>query len=368
MQPFKTGMLVSKSDFCGRRQEIKYLKEHILSNDRVYIYGERRTGKTSLVFEAISKIKKKKCLLIDLLGIKTSDDLARRMIKSIVSFNQKNILFLNKILKQFSSLCPNISIDPLTNMPTIGLTQAPSFSPDDVESIFDMLNKIKNIVVFFDKFQDIITLDDYNKNSAIMRSKIQKMVNTPFIFAGSIRNAMIDIFACEPSPFYKSAFPLNLGPLEEKTFIKYLQEKFLSGKRKIKENILSEVITICGKIPGDIQRFCASLWEVSSYGDNITLDIFPKAFETIFALELPVYERILYETSSQQIKCLTALARLGGESSLSQVLIAESGITLAGSVNKALNRLVEKRILQKKEKYYKFCNPFFKSWLLIKNI
>ena len=201
-----------------------------------------------------------------------------------------------------------------------------------------------------------------------MRSRIQQNTNTSYIFAGSTRNMMMDIFTLDSSPFYKSAFPLFLGPIDETLFIIYLRKKFLSGKRKIDTELLRKIIKLCGEVPGDIQRFCAGLWEVSSYEDQITDSFFPKAYDLIFALETPVYERILHDTSSQQLKCLVALANLGGESPLSKELIIESGITLGGSVNKALNSLVEKRILQHQNKKFKFCNPFFKSWLLIKNI
>jgi len=368
MQPFKMGMIVNKKDFCGRKNEIKYLKEHLLSNDRVYIYGERRTGKTSLVYETVSQIRNRKCLSIDLLGIKSSDDLCKRMIRSIVSFHHKNTNFLEKVLKQFSTLGPTISIDPVTNMPTIGLSQVESLTHDNLESILDIIDESKDTIIFFDEFQDILKIKEYSQILAVMRSRFQKMICMSFIFAGSIRNTMMDIFTLDSSPFYKYAYPLLLGPIEEDIFINHLRNRFMTGKREIENELLRKIIKLCGEVPGDIQRFCAALWEISSYGDKIVTGMFTKAFDMIFSLEMPIYERILHDVSSQQIKCLVALSKLGGESSLSKQLIEETGITLAGSVNKALNSLVEKRVLQKQDNRYKFCNPFFKSWLLVKNI
>lgn len=76
MQPFKSGMIVEKADFCGRAQEIRQLSNLIESKNRCYLYGERRVGKTSLVFETARRLKKS-CITVDLLGVKTEDDLCR---------------------------------------------------------------------------------------------------------------------------------------------------------------------------------------------------------------------------------------------------------------------------------------------------
>lgn len=309
-----------------------------------------------------------KCLDIDLLGIKTADDLCKRMVKEIVSFNRQNSTMLQKLLTQFAALRPSLGIDPITGLPTVSITQAQILMPEDLESVFDVITGLTGTVIFFDEFQDILELPDGKKILSIMRSRIQKLTDKAFIFAGSIRNKMIDIFTVDSWPFYKSAFPLSIGPLEKEIFFNYLKNKFLTGKRTISDDLLNRILQICGDVPGDVQRFCTALWEVSSYNDELNDSYLKNAWDNIFAMELPVYEEILFNISAQQLKCLVALARLGGESPLSGDLVIGSGITLAGSVNKALNRLVEIRVLQKQNKKFKFCNPFFKSWLLVKNI
>ena len=88
----------------------------------------------------------------------------------------------------------------------------------------------------------------------------------------------------------------------------------------------------------------------------------------IWLYALPVYERILHSVSPQQMKTLLALADLGGESGISRELIQRTGIPLSGSVHKAMKGLVEKRIVCKLNDVYKFSNPFFKCWVLSKNI
>lgn len=90
--------------------------------------------------------------------------------------------------------------------------------------------------------------------------------------------------------------------------------------------------------------------------------------EFIFTVENRAYEDIIEQITGQQIACLRALASKGGASNLSAELIAETGITLATSVRKAMSRLVEKRILFRHDKLYRYCDPFFRAWILSKNL
>ncbi len=367
MQPFKSGMIVEKDDFCGRTKEISQLSSYIKSKNRCYLYGERRVGKTSLVFETARQLGTD-CIPVDLLGVKTEDDLCRRLIKSILSFHESKPPQLMTLLKQFSGLRPQLGIDPLTHLPTIGLSSSISLTIQDLESAFDVLKKHEEVVVFFDEFQDVLQLTNSESVLAIMRSKIQMLTQVAFVYAGSLRNSMLDIFTLDSSPFFKSAFPLNVSAIEENEFLKFISSKFARSHRRLDPDILHKIYTVCNGVSGDIQRLCASLWEISNDHDEISEAQLPAALKYIFSLEIPAYERILHSVSPQQMKCLLALAEMGGELQISPAFIQCTGISLSGSVHKAMKGLVEKRVLCKLSSTYKFSNPFFKCWLLTKNM
>ena len=367
MQPFKSGMIVGRDDFCGRAAEIKQLKSYIDSRNRCYLYGERRVGKTSLVLETARRLKRD-CITLDLLGVKTEDDVCRRLVKAILCFNQSKNRRLLSMLEQFAGLRPHVGIDPLTNLPTIGLSPVPQLTTEDIESAFTVLEQREGCIVFFDEFQDILALKNADTVLAIMRSKIQAATGIEFIYAGSIRNAMLDIFTLDSSPFFKAAFPLRVAPIEESVFQKFMASKFSKSRRKVSAPVLHSVYSLCSGIPGDIQRLCACLWDMSDDGDVIDAASLPEALKQIFSLEIPAYERILHSVSSQQLKTMLALARIGGESALSQELVRASGITLVGSVHKALKGLFEKRVICKVNDVFKFSNPFFRCWLVTSNM
>jgi hypothetical protein len=116
MNPFKYGSIVSGRDFCGRKTLLKQIIGHIESSQHIVILGERRVGKSSVVYEAALKCNGERLLYMDMLGIKSIDALCRRILRAIVVLEQKTGWF-DKIIKTLSYLRPSISVDPITSMP-----------------------------------------------------------------------------------------------------------------------------------------------------------------------------------------------------------------------------------------------------------
>lgn len=369
MNPFKYGRVVFDKDFCPRPELEKGLTNYISSAQNVVLEGERRTGKTSLIYEIIRKINKQRLLYIDILEIKSVDDLCRRIIKAIISMEHKAGL-TEKVFKSLAHLKPSMTIDPLTGVPSVFLDAAVRLKPGSIEGLMDLIaseNRRKKLVVVFDEFQDILNLPEVLAALAILRSKIQFHTGIPYIFAGSVRNRMDEIFNHPESAFFKSAVTVNVGALDREIFADFLRQKFSRGKRTVSQPLLDKIFEIGQDIPGDVQQLCGAVWEITSYRDNIGADIIPAALELVYTRELKGYEAALSRLTGQQLRCLTGLARLGGQAPLSSEFIRFTGISQPASVKKALNRLIKLKIIYRYRKEYRFINPFFKSWLLYKN-
>lgn len=366
MLPFKSGMHVLGSDFCGRGKELTLLRDYVESAARVYVVGERRIGKSSLILEAVRRQKGYRGLYVDLLAIKSIDDLCKRMVKALITLESSDS-YVMSMLREFSALRPTVSVDPLTSLPSVGLSASVKLQPDSIESILDRMGGLRKTVIIFDEFQDVRKIKEADTALALMRSRIQRHANTCYCFAGSIRSDMIDIFTSRSSPFFKSAFPLPVGPLVPTTFGAFIRKKFDTGRRSINDGMLKEIMRIGCDNPGDIQRLCVALWQVSSAGDALTHEHIPPSLEFIFTLENRAYEDIIEQITGQQMACLRALATKGGAANLSSELVLETGIALVTSVRKAMNRMVEKRILFRDGRVYRFCDPFFRAWLLRSN-
>jgi hypothetical protein len=175
MNPFKYGRVVFDKDFCPRPKLEKELQGHISSAQNVLLEGERRIGKTSLIYQVMRHLDKHRLLYIDIMEIKTVDDLCRRIINSLVSMEQKSGL-AQKMFKSLAHLKPAFTFDPLTGTPSLSLDASVKLKPDSIEGLMDLIDsedRRKNLVVVFDEFQDILNLKEASVALAVLRSKIQ---------------------------------------------------------------------------------------------------------------------------------------------------------------------------------------------------
>ncbi len=83
MIPFQYGVVVGKENFCGREEHVKQIKQYIESSQNIILIGERRIGKTSLIYESVRRIKSHQAIIVDLMGVKTTNDLFKRFIFGI---------------------------------------------------------------------------------------------------------------------------------------------------------------------------------------------------------------------------------------------------------------------------------------------
>ncbi len=369
MNPFRYGQVVGGEDFCPRPELLQSLMDFIEAGQNVCLRGERRTGKTSLIHEATARLPGVRLLYIDLMETKTPADVCRRILTALVRA-ERSAGFHQRILRALSHLRPSLSLDPVTGLPSISLAEARALGPDSLEGILDMLADLggrRRLLVAMDEFQDILDIRSSRETIALLRSRIQFQTDICYIFAGSVRSRIEAIFTDPESPFFKSAALLEVGPIKPDEFVPFLRRRFLGGGRQVADGVMQQVMEEAGEIPGDIQELCACLWDVTSPGDPVTPDLIEPALEVIFARERKAYEATLVQLTGQQLRCLVALARTGGRNPLSEDFMSLAGIGSPSSVQAALKRLIQLKIVYRQNKVYRLSNPFLGSWLIWKD-
>ncbi|MBN2426820.1 MAG: ATP-binding protein [Deltaproteobacteria bacterium] len=363
MVPFQYGEVVSGPNFCGRKQLLAELREMILSGQRVVLNGERRVGKTSLIHEVFRNQKNFRTLFLDLLGIKTQEELYQRAVRSIISLEGEDSL--TERVTRFAHLRPQLGAD-FTGSLTLTFNAREPLSTDPINEIMDLieaLHKQKPMVVIFDEFQDILQIKDSKRAIAQLRGRVQYHSDIPYIFVGSIRSKMDEIFMSPDAPFFKSAIQMTLPPLSFEEFAPFLLKRFESGDRKIQKDDLKKVFKIADNVPGDIQQFCENLWAVSSPGEAITTETFHKALRLIFARQKETFNIILSRLTPNQAKVLNALALVGGEAPAAAKFVNAAGVKNASVVKQSLENLASQKILCNVGKEWRFFSSFFKAWI-----
>ncbi|MFP4014834.1 MAG: AAA family ATPase [Chitinispirillaceae bacterium] len=368
MNPFRYGQVVTRKNYCRRPDLEKKLKSKLDSGQNTYIEGERRTGKTSLIFHTVEQMKSKWIIYIDLLEVKTVEDIHKRILNGMARAKRGRSL-IGDIIKSAVSLRPVLTFDPITSAPSISVDSSLELKPESLEGLMDLFSKreFRNAVVAIDEFQDVRNLKNADQVLAVMRSKIQFLQDIPFVFCGSIRREMHTIFNDPQSPFFKSALPLDVGPIERTAFMKFIQDKFAEGKIKAGESTIDRILHITDENPGDTQQLCSAVYDISEAGSHIEVEKINEALQYLFAEERKGYEAHLARLTAIQLKCLTAVARTGGKNTSSREFIKQSGVAQPSTIRKALKRLEELKILFTKEGEYRFVNPFFAHWLVHMN-
>lgn len=364
--PFRYGCVVSGDHFCAREKAERDIRDFVRSGRHVFVQGERRMGKTSLVRRGVLGVRGERLVYIDLYYVSSRADLCRRIVEGVGRANV-TMPFLKKVMAFVSRLRPALAFDPVDGSPKITVDALAAEAPDSLDAVLMMLEKLSaggKTCVVFDEFQDVLRLPDADSVLAEMRGKIQFQENVPYFFLGSVRHEMWRIFNDSKSPFFKSAAAYDVGAIEANDFARFLVARFRHGRRNIALETAHRIIdTVCG-VSGDVQEFCAALWDVTSAGKMIDEGDFLPALEVVFMRERKGFEKAISVLTPTQCRVLFGLARYGQVKVYGAQFLRNIGIPNAGAVRKAVKRLEDNDLIYVLDGKYRFTDSFFKEWIL----
>ncbi len=364
--PFKYGCVVSGDHFCGRGKAEEEIRRFVKAGQNVFVQGERRMGKTSLVKKAVSSIKGERLVYIDLYCIGSQSDLCRRIAEGVGRANS-SMPFLKRAMSFASRLRPTLSFDSENGTPKISVDSIAAAEPTSLGVVLEMLEKIASdgrTCIVFDEFQDVLRLKDSSRVLAEMRSRIQFQEDIPYLFLGSVRHEMWRIFNDSKSPFFKSAAAYDVGEIDAGDFAKFIVSRFAKGERRASLETAGAVIEAACGVSGDVQEFCAALWDATSDGDEVSQTDFPKALDIIFMRERKGFEKTISRLTPLQTTVLRSLAAYPKARVYGAEFLKVAGMANAGAVRKALLRLEDNDLVYQVDGEYRFTDSFFRQWLL----
>jgi len=365
MNAFKYGCVVGGEWYCPRPFLERELRRFLTAGRNVVVQGERRMGKTSLIHETIRGMRGWRIVYIDLLNIRSVGDFGKRVLSGVREAMRDESLF-RKALRLLPMLRPVVNYDPVTGGVGYSLDLKAASDPNAIEEIVAFLaaqTRRGKVAVVFDEFQDVLNLPDAQAVLALLRGKIQFQSEVPYVFTGSVRNAMSDLFDNPDSAFYKSAVSLCVGEIDRVDFSAFLKKRFGDCGKRVSDETLDAVMTEVDNIPGDVQELCEGLCDVAGKRRELTVEDIAAALKVVYAREGDKFEAFTSRLSPVQFKMLVALALRGGVNVQSVAFLSEAGIGNAASARRALDRLEELRYVYRHRGEWKFTSAFFKSWL-----
>lgn len=309
--PFKTSVYVDPEHFCDRDEETRQLDSFMRQGQHVTLFAIRRLGKTGLIHHVFYPYRKSKtvhCIYTDILATNNLADLVNQIATIIYNrFPEKSSLG-KKVIDLLLSFRPVMEFDELTGKPSLTLTlETQNQKTQSLTSLFEFLDQQGERIVFaIDEFQQILEYPEKN-TEAILRTIMQQMNNTTFIFSGSNQQMMHEIFNSAKRPFFASCANMQLDFIPEQQYRDFILKKFTENKRSISQESIDFICRWTKRHTFYTQHLCSHVYLQPD--DEIEIEHVREAALTIFKLNEANYYQYRNLLTSAQWNLLCAIAK-----------------------------------------------------------
>ena len=365
--PFITAGYLSPEYFCDREEETKRILSAIHSGRNLTLISLRRVGKTGLLKHVKYHLEQLKAppavIYLDLLPTVNANDMLNALSTALIRVKRDEKNFLEKILTILGSLRPRLTYDSLTGQPAIEIKVE---SSNDIQLGLDNLMQFitairKKMVIMFDEFQQIGRYPEKNIEH-ILRTIIQTYPDIPFIFSGSSKHMLENMFLSAGRPFYQSSELMYLDNIIEESYRNYITQIYSGSGKSIESEALSEIFRWTRLHTYYVQYVCNLLFEIES--DTINTATVHSIFHQVLVDFEPLYVSYRNLIPGHQFRLLQAIAAENGIAQpTSGAFIKAYNLTSASSVATSLKALDEKEMIIDNGKKWLVYDVFFSRWL-----
>ena len=363
--PFITFGYESAEYFCDRREETRQLISLLTNGNHVALISPRRMGKTGLLCHCFAQPEMKEkyyTFLIDIYATKNLQDMVFQMGRHIINrLKSRGQAAVDQFLKVVTSLRTGISFDGLGNASwnlTVGDIKAPSFTLDEIFNYLKVADK--RCVVAIDEFQAI---NDYPEKNveALMRTYVQQCRNAVFVFSGSQKRMMSEMFSSPARPFYQSTTMMFLGPVGLQEYEWFARHHFESGRKVMDDDVVKMIYERFDGVTWYLQKVLNQLFSSTMHATRSDVDT---AVTQIINQNEEAYKDTLFRLTIRQRDLLVAIGREGKASHITGAsFVKRHHLSSASSVQKAALLLVEKQLLTHQQGVYEVYDKFMAEWL-----
>ncbi|PKP17818.1 MAG: hypothetical protein CVU05_14845 [Bacteroidetes bacterium HGW-Bacteroidetes-21] len=368
--PFPVKGYFHREYFCDRDTEIQTLFVNIQNNIDTTLISPRRMGKTGLIYRFFEFLKDKdtiKYVYADIFPTRNLSDFIKILAESILKqFSEKTSLG-SRFLEFIKGFRPLISYDTLTGQPQVQINYQSSQEKEySLQGLFQFLDSFNEpMVIAIDEFQQITEYPEKNIE-ALLRTHTQNLKNIRFIFCGSRKSIMVQIFSNTRRPFYASTQFLMLDEIDRDTYISFIKSKFNKAGRQISDNALSMILDWSKGHTFYVQSVCNMIFSFSVKKN--TLDTVKQACIELLKRNEPVFFQYRQLLTHAQWNYLIAIAKEGEVKQLTaQKFIARYEIGTPANSRRLCKSLVEKELIlevtDRKETVYRLYDVFLSRWM-----
>lgn len=223
--PFLIEGYVSQEYFCDRVEDTAMLVRHLTNGCNVALIAPRRLGKSGLILNSFHQEAVRDSyytVFVDIYETKNFAEFVYVLGKGIldaVRTRGRNVWEV--FIAMLKSLRSTISFD-MNGVPEWTVGGGDIINPViTLDEIFDYLAQAdRPCLVAIDEFQTIASYPEKTVEAAL-RTRIQRCGNARFVFSGSKRHMMAQMFATGSRPFYNSSVIMGLEPIGREVYLRF---------------------------------------------------------------------------------------------------------------------------------------------------
>jgi hypothetical protein len=369
--PFQYGGTVSGPAFCNRVQELADLRRTAENGEKLFIYSERRMGKTSLLLHALESLSKKEYAgaYVDLWPTDGESSFATAVAKGVSESMSTTADQLLKTAKEFFGyLAPSVTLDeegkPRLSF-GVGRASRPAPDLDQVLTTPVTIGRRhkRKVVVVFDEIQRIL---EYGSDSVErrLRSIVQRQEGIAYIFLGSRKHLVQKMFLDRSRPLYRAAGHYPLGPIRTDQWIPFIQERFRRLGKRIQAETTRSVCQMTEGHPFYTQQLCHVLWELCDQGQEVKPESLRRAVNVLLERESYAYAALWESLTLGQRRLLTGLAlEERGAKVFSGPFLQSYQVGTASSAQRAAEALMSRDLIDRDNGSFVIGDRFFRLWI-----
>ena len=366
--PFITNGYAGPDYFCDRVKETNTIIDLMTNGNNMALISPRRIGKTELITHCFNQpeiAKNYNTFIIDIYSTNSVRDMVNVFGKAIIDELRtkgrgawENFLDILKSLKQEISF--DINGNPSWSL-SIGAITNPEITLDE---IFKYLNQAdKPCLVAIDEFQQITHYDDPNIE-ALLRTYIQRTTNANFIFSGSHRHIMGEMFISPARPFYQSVTLMSLDVLDAEKYNSFAMQKFEDYGKHLDTDVVPRLFDYFNGITSYIQRIMNVMFMKTLQGATCNTSMIEESINYLLDLASETYETLLRQMPEKQRDVFIAISKEKEARNVkSGKFVQKYRLTSASSVNSAVKGLLDKDFITLQDDAYIIYDKFFELWL-----
>ncbi len=369
LNPFIVGRYLSPDYFCDRKDETAFLIKQIRNGRNVALISPRRMGKTGLVHHCFHQAELTgdfNTFFIDIYATTSLAEFVYLLGKAIYEeLKPKGKVWTERFFQVISSLRMGFKLDVTTGEPSfdisLGDIQTPQTTLDEIFTYLEAADK--PCVVAIDEFQQISCYDEKNVE-ALLRTKIQQCKQTLFVFAGSKRHVMSNMFNSSSKPFYQSAICMGLEPIPMATYADFASCLFEERGKHVSRELIEKTYGQFNGCTWFVQMMMNELYAMTAPGELCDTSRLEEAETNVILSQEGSYKDLLAHLAPKQKLILQAIAKEGNARNVtSSAFIKKYNLPSASSVQSAIKGLLKNDIITQEEEAYRIYDYFFATWL-----